>query len=329
MHRVEKEIGHPNFFMKRDDLLGRGFGGNKLRKLEYIFAKALKEGATSLITIGGFESNNVALLSMIARMYNLKPIVILMGPCGGVPQNVNMAILKRLNVETHIIEYSPEDASSKATVRKRVDLKVYDLINELKASGEQPFYVPEGGCCLEGTYAFYEAFNELHSQMQAIGIPKYDIYLPVGSGSSFAGLWCGIKKANVDVNLTGISISSKKFRCRKEIIKAAERVCGIISLDIPMMDELDVYDEFIGDGYGIATELSRKGVDLAFNLEGLLLDQTYTGKTFGAMLDIFKTNAVQITRPIVFWHTGGMPGAIDSLIDSKFDTGAQSILTNI
>jgi 1-aminocyclopropane-1-carboxylate deaminase/D-cysteine desulfhydrase-like pyridoxal-dependent ACC family enzyme len=314
MHRIEEELGCSALFVKRDDLLGRGLGGNKLRKLEYIFAKALSEGATSLITIGGFESNNIALLSILARMYKLRPIIVLMGPMGEKPHSINVAVLKKLNVETHIVRYEEDDFSSRATVRMQVDLKVEELVERLKVEGESPYYVPEGGCCLEGTYAFCGAFDELHSQMKANDMPSYDIYLPVGSGSSFAGIWCGKQRANADVKLIGISIALKKYRCCKEIIKAAERVCELISINPPSMDDLDVKDHFIGDGYGKRTEHSKRGVELALREEGLLLDHTYTGKALGAMLEIFRNLGPSTGRPVVFWHTGGMPGAIDCLV---------------
>jgi 1-aminocyclopropane-1-carboxylate deaminase/D-cysteine desulfhydrase-like pyridoxal-dependent ACC family enzyme len=315
LNGLRKELDCRPLYAKRDDLLGRVLGGNKLRKLEYILAKAKEEGASTVITIGGFESNNIALLSILAGMYGLKAVIVLMGPRNSKPRNFNNAILAKLSVTVHMVDYIEGDLASRATVRKAVELKVEEITRQLSERGETVFYVPEGGSCLEGTYAFYEAFGELHGQMAGIGVSNYDICLSVGSGSSFAGLWCGVKGEGVDVNLIGISIALKQYRCRKEVIKAATRVCEMTGIEPPVMDELDIRDEFIGDGYGEPSSHSLNGVAQALGTEGLLLDHTYTGKAMGAMIELVTIGdyAQPRERPLVFWHTGGVPGAVDAL----------------
>ncbi|MDM8559134.1 pyridoxal-phosphate dependent enzyme [Candidatus Parabeggiatoa sp. HSG14] len=311
MPRLGMKIGVETLLIKRDDLLGRGLGGSKLRKLEFIVSQALSQGADTLITIGSFESNHVALMSIVSRMQGLRPIVVLRVPTGKRSHTFNHCIQNSLEVETHIVEYVEGDIASQAMVRQKVDSYVSELVDKLTQEGHHPFFVPEGGCCLEGSYAFVEAFDELHKQMQKQGYQKYDIIVPVGSGSTYAGLWCGSQRAGAEVKIRGISIALRNPRCLKETRKATERVCNELGLRSPELKELDITDLFIGDGYAKSTEWSTRGIKLALRTEGLLLDHTYTGKALGAMITLLEKESPN--HPVVFWHTGGVSGAVDNL----------------
>lgn len=300
-------------YFKRDDLLGRVLGGNKLRKLEYILPLAQKSGADTLITTGSFESNHVCLTVAAAKMLNMNAAVVLMGPKNDKRYiTLNERLQKKIGANIRLVFYDEEDAQSRSQLTQKVDEAVAELTSELKNNGKNPYFVPGGGCCLEGTFAFVKAFEELHKQMNEYDFKSYNILLPVGTGSTFAGLWCGIKKANASVNLYGVSIARKNPRCVEETIKAAERVCSILKISKPSVQQFYITDDYIGDGYGKSTELSKQAVDNALVMEGLLLDNTYTGKALGGMIDMVSKNIFN-DKPLVFWHTGGVSGAIDNL----------------
>ncbi|MGA2677722.1 MAG: pyridoxal-phosphate dependent enzyme [Sedimentisphaerales bacterium] len=300
-----------SLYIKRDDLLGRILGGNKLRKLDYIIPQARNEKADSLITTGSFESNHVCLTVSAAKMLGMEAGVVLMGPEGHTLKTFNEKIQRELGATIRTVSFREGDLKSRSHLDERVAQQVKKLTKEFKAKGKQPFFVPPAGCCLEGTYAFVEAFEELDSQMQAEGHHSYDIVLAVGTGSTFAGLWCGTQRSQSDVKIYGISIARLNPRCRSETIKAAERVCSYLGLDIPKADELNIIDEYIGDGYAKPTVWSERAIKTALETEGLLLDHTYTGKAMGAMLMMIEKKQLG-DRPVVFWHTGGVAGAIDS-----------------
>jgi len=311
--RLAKALGLPDLLIKRDDLLGRALGGNKLRKLEYILPGVLSAGADALVTTGSFESNHVCLTAATARMLSLHPAVVLMGPASGRRDpTFNERILRRLDTEIRVVEYEEADAGSRAGLGERVSRAVAELTDDLRARGRKPFFIPGGGCCLEGTYAFVEAFDELHRQMARMGRSAYDIVLAVGTGSTFSGLWCGARRVGADVRVRGISIARGNPRCIDETIKAAERVCDHLGLIPPGREDLDITDEFVGAGYAKPTELSAKAVELALWCEGILLDHTYTGKALGGLLKMCQDQHAG-NRPLVFWHTGGVPGAVDAL----------------
>ena len=310
LDRLSEHLGAGRIYAKRDDLLGRVLGGNKLRKLEYIIPLAQQAGADTLISTGSFESNHVCLTATVAHMLDMNSAMVLMGTAGARQMTLNEKIQRRLGVEIRTVDYEESD---RADLSERVAACVEELTNDLKARGRKPYFVPPAGCCLEGTYAFVKAFDELNEQMQKVGHTSYDIVLAVGTGSTYAGLWCGAKRSGADVRVHGISIARKNPRCKKETVIAAERVCKYLDIAVPMENEIDITDEHIGQGYAKPTVGSQNAIDLALQTEGLLLDHIYTGKTLGGMIEMLEENRIG-DRPIVFWHTGGVAGAIDNLI---------------
>jgi len=299
-------------YIKRDDLLGRALGGNKLRKLEYILPLAQSIGADTLITTGSFESNHACLTAFVASMLGMKSSLVLMGPKERRELTFNEMMLSRLNAEVRNIYFDIDDRDN---LSQQVSNCVDQLTDQLKERGFKPFFVPPAGCCLEGTYAFVEAFNELYDQMLSLGHRSYDIVLAVGTGSTYSGLWCGAKCSDADINVIDISIARSNPRCIDETLKAAQRVCNYLDIPAPAGEHVQIYDQYIGGGYAEKTALSQKAVDLALWSEGLFFDNTYTGKAFGGLMDLLEKRKLG-DKPIVFWHTGGVSGAIDTLINN-------------
>jgi 1-aminocyclopropane-1-carboxylate deaminase/D-cysteine desulfhydrase-like pyridoxal-dependent ACC family enzyme len=309
--RLGEAMGIPNLWLKRDDLLGLALGGNKLRKMEYIAAAAMTQGAGAMVTSGSWESNLVSVLSVTARILGMKSGVVFMVPSGPRERNFNSLLEQTLGTEVRGVEYVEGDLASRVSARHRAEIELADLREELDQQGLTSYTVPEGGACLEGSYSFVEAFDELHGQMLAQGHDRYDVYLPVGSGSTYAGLWCGARRSGADVRIRGIGIALPLRRCLLETRKAAARVCEILQIDVPEKSDLDITDEFLGKAYAAPSEESREGVRLALETSGLLMDHTYSGKALGGMKKLLGREAPD--RPVVFWHTGGVAGAVDNL----------------
>lgn len=318
--RLSRHLSVDTIFIKRDDLLGRLFGGNKLRKLEYIVPLAQDSGADALITTGSFESNHAAITATVAKMLGMDAAIVLMGPEESRQKPFNEKIQEQLGIKIKKVYYKEDNPQSRSTLSERVAEQVEQLTEDLKKRGKKTFFVPPAGCCLEGTYSFVKAFEELNKQMQKSGCKSYDIVLAVGTGSTYAGLWCGAKKANADVKIHGISIARTNPRCINETIQAAKRICEYLNLSLPKENELDITDKYIGAGYAKPTKSSQKGIETALKTEGLLLDHTYTGKALGAMMNMIKQGLIG-GRPIVFWHTGGVAGAVDAFEHSTAESG--------
>jgi len=315
LHRLDRLAQHlkvEDIFIKRDDLLGRLLGGSKLRKLEYIIPLAQKAGADTLITTGSFQSNHACLTALVARMLGLHAAVVLMGPDTHKTAAFNEKIQQKLGVDVHFVTYIEGDRHSRETLSARVDRCVAEITENLKAQGKTSFFVPPAGCCLEGSFAFALAFDELHQQMTRLGGDSYHIIVPVGTGSTYAGLWCGVRRAGVDVNILGVSIARPNPRCTDETIIAADRLCRLLDLNPPQPADMNITDEFIGTGYAQPTDAAQRAIALMLETEGLLLDHIYTGKALAGLIDLLRRKRFDC-RPLVFWHTGGLPGAIDYL----------------
>jgi len=312
LDRLARRLQVDEIYIKRDDLLGRLLGGNKLRKLEYIIPLAQKAGADTLITTGSFESNHACLTTLVARMLGMHAAVVLMGPNTHKTATFNEKIQQHLGVDIHSVEYIEGDSHSRETLSDRVTRCVDELTENLKSKGKTPFLVPPAGCCLEGTFAFALAFDELHQQMTRLGLDSYHIIVPVGTGSTYAGLWCGARHAGADVNIFGVSIARPNPRCTNETIIAADRLCRLFDLKPSQPTDMNITDEFIGTGYAQPTDAAQRAMALLLETEGLLLDHIYTGKAMAGLISMLRQKQID-RRPLVFWHTGGLPGAIDYL----------------
>lgn len=332
MSQMEKFVQGPPLFIKRDDLLGRILGGVKLRKLEYIIPRALADNADVLVTVGVVDSNHACFTAFFAKMLGLRAIIFLISKPGRQSHHNQKAfalsdiMTKMLGAELHFVEEILDDSKnqihgniglvSEAT-EKQVHEQVETLFTELRKKGHKPFYIPPGSCCPAGCYAMIAAFDELHAQMISNGVDSYDIFIPIGTGATYAGLWAGIQKRQCDVHIYGISCAARNPVCREMVVNNIEELCNDIGLSLPDLQRLNIVDDFVGDGYGQPTEISSEAINIAFRIEGLILDHTYTGKCFGGLLTMISKHKNKFNRPIVFWHTGGVSEGIGDIL-TKF-----------
>jgi len=336
MSQMEKFVQGPPLFVKRDDLLGRILGGHKLRKLEYIISAALSDNADILVTVGAVDSNHACFTAFFAKMFGLRAIIFLVSKHRKRPhQNhrevaLNDIMTKKLGAELHFVEEIPDDTENQMhgntglvneATEKQVRERMGILWTQLQEKGHRPFYIPFGSCCPTGCYAMIEAFDELHAQMISKGVDSYDIFIPVGTGATFAGLLAGVHKRQCDVHIYGISCAAHNPVCREMVVNATTELCNDIGLSLPDLQQLNIVDDFVGEGYGQPTEVSKEAIDVAFRIEGLLLDHTYTGKCFGGLLTLVRKHKNEFRRPIVFWHTGGVPEGIGGILREFHNQG--------
>jgi len=317
LERLSRHLGTGALYMKRDDLLGRILGGNKLRKLEYILPQAVEQHADTLITTGSFESNHVCLTAAAARMLGMQPVLVLMGDPRGLQLTTNRRVSALLEAEVHVVEYREDDPADRSALSDRVAAKVDEVTATVQARGGRPFFVPGGGCCPAGATSFADAFDELHRQMTDLGTEAYDLALTVGTGSTFAGLWCGIARKGADVALRGVSIARKNPRCATMTLEALREAARSLGIEPPPdAGVLGIDDAFLGDGYGKPTPQCRQAIALLLRHEGVLLDPVYTGKAMSGVLSYIREGKLG-RRPLVFWHTGGVAGTFDMLHESE------------
>lgn len=312
LHRLERLSAQKDveLLIKRDDLTGSvATGGNKLRKLEYIFNDALEKGADTVITTGGPQSNHAKATAAVAAQLGLKAVLVHAGNDPGHRQ-ANLFINELVGADIRF---------SGATTPETMERALLQTYESVQKEGYRPYMIPIGGSNGLGSVGYAQAYEEL-------GNHDFDtIFVTAGSGGTFAGLYVANELRNLQAKLEGRHIKTTKligispWLHKKEITKRIVD-CVIQLIDVLQLEEqkakhiLDkiedtiiIDDQFIGRGYGHPTKKSLAAIRLLAKEEAIILDHVYTGKTMAALFDYLETCIVPSTAKILFWHTGGAP----------------------
>jgi D-cysteine desulfhydrase len=290
-------------WVKRDDMTSGAAAGNKIRKLEYLLADALAEGATAVITCGGAQSNHARATALLARELGLKPVLLLRThDPSAPPESVGNLLLDRL-VGADIRFITP------AQYRAR-DQLMADVAAELSTNGERPYVIPEGGSNGVGSFGYVSAVEELAEQQADGDLPEdVDVLaFACGSGGTAAGVALGLTRfPNVARRAAALAVCDD----RAYFEDIVGRIAGEVQALDPTLDAqqalglLDIYDQFKGPAYGVP---SQEQVDFVVNVarvSGLVLDLTYTGKALFGL-----SRLPERPRRALFVHTGGLPGLL-------------------
>jgi D-cysteine desulfhydrase len=287
--------------MKRDDLLGLAGGGNKTRKLEFLMADALENGADTVITCGAVQSNHCRLTAAACAKEGLKCHLVLERRAledydryaGG-----NNFLFHLLGVE----DISVVDAGSDmaAEMRKTAD--------ELAAMGRRPYVIPGGGSNDIGALGYVSCAQEILGQTFEMGLNLDGIVLTSGSGGTHAGVLAGILGNNARIPVVGVSISKDRKSQADAVHSLTSRIFDKLEVGNHLESEdVIVFDDYIGEGYSIPTESMIEAVKLVARTEAIILDPVYTGKAMAGMLDLIEKGYFSAAKNILFLHTGGSP----------------------
>jgi len=280
--------GGPRLLAKRDDTIPFGFGGNKVRKLEYVLAEAIDAGADTLVTLGGLQSNHARATAAAAATLGMRCVLII----NGSPQEkpTGNALLERLlGAEVEYIPSRNERAEASARVMER-----------LQGEGAKPFLIPLGASTPTGAIGFVNAIGELVGQ----GLTPDVIVHAGSSGGTHAGLVAGAALMRLDTRIIAVSADDPADQ-----IAATVRtiIRGIDELD-DFDGELEIDDTRVGDGYGIPTDASREAQTMLARREGIFVDHTYTAKAMAALIAYVREERFSSDETVLFWHTGGQVG---------------------
>jgi D-cysteine desulfhydrase family pyridoxal phosphate-dependent enzyme len=312
LDRLSRELGGPEIWIKRDDLTGIAFGGNKSRKLEFIIPDALGQGADTVITWASVQSNWCMQTATAAVRFGLRPILLLFNTSGLAPEvDGNLLLDHILGADVRIQQAEKGKIVSQENVRKALQ----PVVDEVKASGRKPYVVAVGGSMPGwsmdkplGAIAYAAAFVEMEEQTRAAGAAVSHIVHATGSGATQAGLVVGAKAANTGIRVVGISVSDKKEEfvpIVQEILEKTEKTLGG-GLALEPSDVI-VLDDYVKAGYGIVDRETAEAIRLLFATEGVVLDPVYTGKTMAALIDLIKKGYFRKKDRVLFFHTGGTP----------------------
>lgn len=301
-HRIGKEI-----FVWRDDLNGFVESGNKLRKLEFLMADALKHGRDWIITCGGPQSNHTRATAMIVRQLGLGVSVLIL-PKPGFDHSKTPTANLLLNqiYDSRIVWLNYEDFVKAGS---SYDLFLALEAEHLKKEGKKPYVIPLGGSNPIGCLGYKNAVSEMIPTWKNIaGTDSPDsLFCALGSGGTFVGLEWGIQEHKLKTQLYGINVIGPIETANKYVHTLHESISTDQGINIGSKHSHQI-DGYVGAGYSIASD-----EDLSFYVElareeGLLLDPCYTGKAFQGMLSEIRKNPANFGNQILFLHSGGTFG---------------------
>jgi len=305
MNNLTSLLGGPEIYIKRDDHTGLAFGGNKSRKLEFIIADALQKKSDVIITTGGVQSNWCRQTAAAARIFDIKPILVLAKKeAGAVEFDGNLLLDHILGADIRLIE--PGTDRSNITER---------IAEEERNQGHNPYLVPVGGSRVGGNMqeplgavAYTQAFIEIYTEAQQKNIPLDHVIIATGSGGTQAGLVVGAKALAPHVQIVGISISGRKESIQQNVAAIANQTSSTLGLELSFeSEEIIVFDDYVGEGYGVMYQEAADAIATVARNEGILLDPVYTSKAMAGLMDLIGKGTVKKGEGALFIHTGGTP----------------------
>ena len=294
--RLSDYLGR-DIFIKRDDVTPVAMGGNKLRKLEYLAADALREGADVLLTAGAIQSNHVRQTAAVAARLGLKCVALLENPIGTHAENYlsngNRLLLDLMDAEVIMVDALDRPAEQLAEQATR-----------LEAQGFRPYVVPVGGSNTLGALGYVGCAQEIAHQSEEV-VDFAAVIVASGSAGTHAGLAVGLEQLLPDTELVGVTVS----RQAEAQLPLVERLRQSLAaqLEVPATAPITLWDEYYVPRYGEPNDEGMAAVKLLAQLEGILLDPVYTGKAMAGLLDGISQNRFRREGPLLFIHTGGAP----------------------
>jgi D-cysteine desulfhydrase family pyridoxal phosphate-dependent enzyme len=298
MNRLTRHLGGPSLWIKRDDLTGLALGGNKTRKLEFLMADALAKGCDAVVTAGAAQSNHCRQTAAAAAALGLTCHLAL----GGFPPptaNGNLLLDELFGATIHW----------SGALRKGEDLARIE--SELRFRGLRPYVIPYGGSNPLGAMGFATAMIELDEQLAAAGVHADAIVFASSSGGTHAGLLVGASATRSSARIIGIGIDKRgpdEEPFDAFIAGLASRTAEFLGAERQYRpSDVLLRTEYLGAGYGVVGDLEREAIRLMAEREGVLLDPVYTGRAFGALVDLIRRGEFGSREHVIFWHTGGAP----------------------
>jgi len=298
--RLERALGCPPLYVKRDDLIGFALAGNKTRLLEHLLADALAQRCTLLLTGGGGASSYCAGTAVAAAGAGLGCTLVIYGDEPHRP-HPNLALARAAGARVRF---------TGSPARESVDVALLEVEAELRRSGERPYVVPRGGATAVAALGFAHAAAELDEQLATLGVESATVLLATGSGASQAGLVAGSLLAASRWHVVGASVSRPPEEATAQVSRLATECAALLGVAGPSPAQVDVRDAR-GAGYGIPSPEAERAAVIALREAGLVLDPVFTAKALAVLPDVARECGAET---MVFWHTGGIPVALAHLV---------------
>jgi 1-aminocyclopropane-1-carboxylate deaminase/D-cysteine desulfhydrase-like pyridoxal-dependent ACC family enzyme len=290
-------------YVKRDDQIGPGLGGNKTRKLEYLLAEALHQGKSQVVTFGGLQSNHARLTAAAACRAGLQTHLFYFerqpAQLAG-----NLSLNQILGARMHFIPLGGGGGG----MRLETTIRLVHWLARLSVGDH--YFIPVGGHSWLGCLGYVAAALEIDAQAREMDIANAWLVTAAGSGGTLAGLMAGLALIDSPLRLLGIDVGKLWKGFPESIAALAGEICQRLGeprrfspQQVPLIEET-----YVGSAYGLPSPAGLLAMRQLARLEGLLLDPVYTAKAFAGLLDLSKQGKIGPDNPpIIFLHTGGIP----------------------
>lgn len=288
--------------IKRDDLSGLVYGGNKVRKLEFILADVQRRGKRTIVTMGGIGSHHVLAVAALGRKLNMETVGLFFN------QPVTEHVQKNLLLEYHYGTRMCYGRDYPGVAREFIRQYFSIWKREKKA----PYFLVPGGSTELSTLGYVNAVLELQTQLKQKGIPDPQaIFTAAGTGGTAAGLLAGTALAGMDTVIRAVRVvppfllnSSRITKLARGTLRyLAKRGINTGDVDADLEKRLVLEEDYLGDGYGFATTGANDAINQFKKYENIELEACYTGKAAAALIDYCSNRGKNRSRPVVFFHT--------------------------
>lgn len=298
--RLSAALSGPDIWVKRDDMTGLAFGGNKTRQLEFVFAEVLKSGCDTVIAGAYTQSNWCRQMTAAAAKLGLKMALVLVHGQKGPKLQGNLLLDKLMGADVTIV-----DIPSMEQLQPHIDRRA----EELRAQGRKVYVVEPMGLRsnMLGSLGYIDCTLELYKQIEATGL-SFDWLYQCGANMQPAGLVLAMKALAMRTRLatvTSIKWAKPRDEDIADIANAAAEHLGIATRVTPA--DVGATDDYIGPGYGIVSDQSIEALHLCARTEGLILDPVYTSKAMAGLIDHIRTGRLKKGERVIFLHSGGTP----------------------
>lgn len=300
LEQLSLELG-VNLYIKRDDLNGIGFGGNKVRKLEYLLADAKKQNATHILTLGAIQSNHARLTAITSKMQNFEVELFLKESVAidneSYQENGNITLNNIVDVKMHRI---PNDNKMMARIKSRMQ--------EIEEAGGKAYFIPVGGSNAIGNLGYLDCFKEILRQQGELNMEFDYVVCASGSGGTHAGLMLGQLLTDSKARIKAYNVQPEHNELAEHTLVIINESLSWFDRDAVRIDDVDLNSNYSGAAYGFPEKEHLSTLKSLAQQTGIFLDPVYTAKAFYGLISEIKDGLYPQGANIVFIHTGGSPG---------------------
>jgi D-cysteine desulfhydrase family pyridoxal phosphate-dependent enzyme len=299
--QLSEQLQRP-IYLKRDDEIGPGGGGNKTRKLEYLLAEAQQRGARKVATFGGLQSNHARITAAAARRLGFEPHLFYFARR---PQRLegNLFLNDLFGARMHFIPFGGGNAS----MTLETTIRLVRLVAWLRIGPH--YFIPVGGHSWRGCLGYVRAALELDEQAHDLGMDNAQVVMAAGSGGTLAGMIAGLHLIGSALHPLGIDVGRLWKDFPISIARLGSDLCARLDqphtftvAEIPLIE-----NTYVGSRYAVPSEQGVAAIRRLAQSEGVILDPVYTGKAFAGLIDLVERGQLGRDEPIIFLHTGGWP----------------------